>query len=383
VFTVPAAPSSSAPKAPGSGPPAAASRSSTPTPGAGSRGAAAATAAPPQWRVCAADGQQYGPVSKAELDSWVAQGRLDERCQVYCDGWPQWKWAHDVYPQLHKPGQQQPGAADPFAALLGGLPAAAASTTAPTTVNPFQAPVTAGGGLIAGTAAFEGGWYAVRSALRVTHLACIVGAACALVMMLGFLAGANLDVPGFGARGSEQAAAFLASLTAWAFWGYVATLVTVITCELVAMAVPRASGAAGTLTGSLIAYAVALGIAFLLTVLLLPALESSPEVFRFGFLAIYAASCVGMALYGFFIGRTAALFGDRGIGVLAVIYAALVGALFVWSLLLMFAIHPTSQAMAYLVFLLTFFLIAMERVLLMLLALRGGTALDRARRPTR
>jgi len=53
-----------------------------------------------KWYLKTEDQTQYGPVPKAELDSWVAEGRLTARCQVLREGDPQWQWASDVYPQL-------------------------------------------------------------------------------------------------------------------------------------------------------------------------------------------------------------------------------------------------------------------------------------------
>ncbi len=55
-----------------------------------------------QWYLQTEDGQQYGPVGKDELDEWVADGRADASCQLLRDGWEQWKWAEEVYPELSK-----------------------------------------------------------------------------------------------------------------------------------------------------------------------------------------------------------------------------------------------------------------------------------------
>jgi predicted Zn finger-like uncharacterized protein len=52
------------------------------------------------WYLQTQEGDQYGPVSKNDLDNWVAEGRIDAACQVLCEGWEQWKWAEEVYPQL-------------------------------------------------------------------------------------------------------------------------------------------------------------------------------------------------------------------------------------------------------------------------------------------
>ena len=62
--------------------------------------AATSSDAPSQWHVKTGEGDQYGPVTKAELDTWVQEGRLDSGCQVLKDGWPAWQWAEQVYPGL-------------------------------------------------------------------------------------------------------------------------------------------------------------------------------------------------------------------------------------------------------------------------------------------
>jgi phage FluMu protein Com len=60
----------------------------------------ASTAVADAWQLKTEDGQQYGPVTKTELDQWFAEGRLTPQSQVLKSGAPQWQWATDVYPQL-------------------------------------------------------------------------------------------------------------------------------------------------------------------------------------------------------------------------------------------------------------------------------------------
>lgn len=91
--------------------------------------AAAVKPSPHMWYLQAEDGEQYGPVAKEELDGWIADGRIDAACQLLQEGWQQWKWAEDVYPQLaetpaepaHKPA---PAATDenPFAGIVQTSP---------------------------------------------------------------------------------------------------------------------------------------------------------------------------------------------------------------------------------------------------------------------
>lgn len=94
-----------------------------------------------EWHVQLGEGEEYGPVTKTELDSWVAEGRLDGNCQLLKEGWDQWKWADDVYPEL---AESDEGAAEgkddnPFAGL--GENASPAGEVAPF-VPPQEAPAT-------------------------------------------------------------------------------------------------------------------------------------------------------------------------------------------------------------------------------------------------
>lgn len=57
-------------------------------------------AAEKTWHLATADGQQLGPVSKGELDRWVAEGRVQAHFNVFCQGWTDWCPAGNVYPQL-------------------------------------------------------------------------------------------------------------------------------------------------------------------------------------------------------------------------------------------------------------------------------------------
>jgi hypothetical protein len=69
--------------------------------GNGSGGSSKITAgSTEQWHLQGDGGQRYGPVSRQELDSWVADGRVDANCQLLRDGWEQWKWADEIYPEL-------------------------------------------------------------------------------------------------------------------------------------------------------------------------------------------------------------------------------------------------------------------------------------------
>lgn len=98
---------------------------------------------PAEWRMMTEDGEQFGPVTRSELDDWATEGRLDATCQVLQDGWDQWKWADEVYPELAEAATEAAAEPEnPFAGIGEG-PAAAAI------VNPYASPqatgVSAGG----------------------------------------------------------------------------------------------------------------------------------------------------------------------------------------------------------------------------------------------
>jgi len=46
------------------------------------------------------EGADYGPVTRAELDAWHAEGRVTADCQLLREGSEQWQWASDVYSDL-------------------------------------------------------------------------------------------------------------------------------------------------------------------------------------------------------------------------------------------------------------------------------------------
>lgn len=93
-----------------------------------------------EWYLQTEDGEQYGPVTKAEMDSWLEEGRVDATCQLLCDGWEQWKWAEEVYPKLASafaaPAVEEP--VMPTVQLNTAPVKTAAVQTA--AVNPFVAP---------------------------------------------------------------------------------------------------------------------------------------------------------------------------------------------------------------------------------------------------
>jgi hypothetical protein len=54
----------------------------------------------PSWYVKTPDGERHGPLTKAELEGWRSSGRLNHNCELLQNGWEQWKWADEVFPEL-------------------------------------------------------------------------------------------------------------------------------------------------------------------------------------------------------------------------------------------------------------------------------------------
>jgi phage FluMu protein Com len=72
-----------------------------------------------QWFVQADDGQQYGPVSRLELNQWHADGRITTETQILREGSEQWQWASDLYPDL-LPAEPAAGGMPDFGAMTTG-----------------------------------------------------------------------------------------------------------------------------------------------------------------------------------------------------------------------------------------------------------------------
>lgn len=95
-------------------------------PVAAATGAVGAT----QWYVRPPAGGQYGPANDELIQSWIAEFRITPSTLVWRDGWPQWKNASEVFPQLadvtarNRPLTASPASEPAASADLGVDPAA-------------------------------------------------------------------------------------------------------------------------------------------------------------------------------------------------------------------------------------------------------------------
>lgn len=77
-----------------------------------------------QWFLKGEDGETFGPVDRATLDSWHGEGRMTADSQLLKHGTEQWQWASDVYPDLEEPEPETP----PAAGTTSSIHQSAAST---------------------------------------------------------------------------------------------------------------------------------------------------------------------------------------------------------------------------------------------------------------
>ncbi len=54
-----------------------------------------------QWHLKTAEGEEYGPVSRSELDEWFAEGRVTLECHIRSSTDEQWRSAASLFPQLN------------------------------------------------------------------------------------------------------------------------------------------------------------------------------------------------------------------------------------------------------------------------------------------
>ncbi len=84
------------------------------------------------WYVIPPTGGQYGPASASVMRTWLAEGRIGPDSLVWREGWPDWKEARHVFPQVDLvgwPGGQavvpDPIVSEPVASAVPGAGGAA------------------------------------------------------------------------------------------------------------------------------------------------------------------------------------------------------------------------------------------------------------------
>jgi hypothetical protein len=106
-------------------------------------------AASDRWHLKMPDGLSFGPVSRAELDRWLADGRITAASQIMHEADGRWVGANQIYPQLAMwsptsapqfPASQSPASQSPFPAGTFAKPVDAQAGG----INPYASPSIAG-----------------------------------------------------------------------------------------------------------------------------------------------------------------------------------------------------------------------------------------------
>jgi len=136
---------------------------------------------PDRWHLKSTDGLTYGPVSKADLDQWMQQGRITAQAQVMSEADGRWVWAGQFYPQL---GSFTTDTAAPASA----------------TINPYAPPGAAYGWTLSGYREQHRGPVILALALVgifFCNIACIVAVVMAIID-LNKMAQGTMDKSGKG-----------------------------------------------------------------------------------------------------------------------------------------------------------------------------------------
>ncbi len=81
------------------------------------------------WFMKTENGQEYGPVSRADLDDWFRDGRVTTRCQFRADN-GEWQSAASVFPALNV-GPSAASSGNPYATPAGGSHSGSVNTGRP------------------------------------------------------------------------------------------------------------------------------------------------------------------------------------------------------------------------------------------------------------
>jgi len=136
------------------------------------------------WWVRSPEQQSFGPATKAELDQWVAENRIDAGFELRPEGESAWRPAVEVYPQLAR--SRPAAAASPAAAttpVAAAAPVAAAPAAESEPSNPFAIRVDTGAGRSGGVSSTLQTYQSRKRRSRGKEASWIVSIALALGMI--------------------------------------------------------------------------------------------------------------------------------------------------------------------------------------------------------
>jgi hypothetical protein len=320
------------------------------------------------WYMRTPDEEQYGPVKRQDLDQWVGEGRVDSECQILCDGWEQWKWASDVYPQLLAAAAQQDElptiVADPTSSSFpqfenGPLPSIATeigseltsggeltrSAVATPPPLPSSTSIAAPGetrilsATDARTTTVERGWIVTDVGLAMANVALWV----ALFGMVILFALHWLS----HTASSRASIAVIGSLYVWVSYLEGAALIALVTSWCVCHSTPREAGARGWPQAA--AGVVVLGLIVGLLVSLIARVwdtEAARVMARHLPAVLLSFGMTAIAFFALFLGKLGNFFGDARLSQQGTFCAAFQAVILAWSLVAMYALGSRADATA-------------------------------------
>ena len=294
------------------------------------------------WFVQMADGTEYGPVSKHDLDAWVTEDRLDRDSQVLQEGWAQWKWAEDVYPQLAG------GDANPFAGI-GGEPQGAASANPFASIggvdtNPYASSqnITATSEQRRSVTGDDAKLVRVDTGLQIAFYGLIASGIGFLFFYIGLFGSFQSVVSAFGRGFNPTDIKAVMILLIWGLSAMLGGLAAFFAGTCVCIVVPRSLKINTQITAAICA----LGGSIVLshsTILLAAAEVDSLMSYKMVFWLFVIAAKAGFVLFAFFLAGFGRDFPQLQLNIFAIGYGALEGVAALWSTLVIFgAVSPDS-----------------------------------------
>ncbi len=293
---------------------------------------------PDVWYVQTSDGTDYGPVSHADLAQWILEERIDSDCQLLQEGWSQWKWADDVFPQLADTGQVK-GAASPFAGIVDPGP-----TTPSYAVRDSRGQKAAGqpSGGKQETSAASQSLQRVDAGLKIAFVSLIVSTAGFFLAYVGIFGSIQTLV---GMLGTGPQASEIKAITILMIWGASAMLgglaahfAGLCTC----MASPKSFGGSQQIAVSVAAFGVFVFLSH--SPILLAAAEVKSSLgYKAVFWLAFMAQKVSFVALAFYLAVFAKHAPNKKLDTHALAYASVEGASAVWLTVVMLeAISPES-----------------------------------------
>jgi len=319
------------------------------------------------WYMRTPDEQQYGPVKRHALDQWVEEGRVDSDCQILCDGWQQWQWASDVYPQLGgatvPPPEFSPiGSLGSASLQVETAPAPAATSSArpniavaetaalptrsgippPLPASTLTAYTSGETNLVSPPDALsrrvERAWIVTGVGLAIANVALWITLSGVAALFVSHLLSQTLDGP---AVTNIVGAMFL-----WTIYGLVAAQVVLMTSWCVCLATPQQSAAKGWIQGAVIVPAVGLVVAMFISILAMMSKTGAQAIVTHLPAALLTIDLSALACFALFLGKLGNFFGDVRLSHQGALCAGLQAVVLAWSLIAMYVLGTGTDSVA-------------------------------------